>query len=94
MKIGACGTACGVCRYYLGIRKPPCKGCTAGTYPAAQDFLEWLKERGFSCLVLECAIKNKVDYCIKCDKFPCVIHFRVGLPYSKKLLDFFKTWGE
>ncbi len=51
--------ACRVCRYYLGIRKPPCKGCTAGTDPAAQDFLEWLKERGFSCLVLECAIKNK-----------------------------------
>jgi hypothetical protein len=34
--------ACRVCRYYLGIRKPPCKGCTAGTDPAAQDFLEWL----------------------------------------------------
>jgi hypothetical protein len=47
---------------------------------------------GMSCPVLECAIKNKVDYCFRCEKFPCDVHY-LGFPYAKALLDTWKKFS-
>jgi len=44
---------------------------------------------GHPCTVLECAIKNKVDYCLRCEEFPCDVHYRQQI-YSNKLLDIVK----
>jgi hypothetical protein len=86
----ACGLACEVCVF-------PEKGmclvgdrCTAGTDPEAPEKLEKFKAAtGHPCLILECAIKNNVDYCFRCHKFPCEIHYQAEL-YSHKLLDMIK----
>jgi len=86
---GACGIACEVCGF-----KEVCGGCVAGTDPKALERLEKVKQAlGMPCPVLECAIKNKVDYCLRCDKFPCDVHYQ-EFPYSKKLLDIFKKFKE
>ena len=39
--------------------------------------------------MLECAIKNNVDYCLKCPMFPCDTAYQ-EIPYSKKVLDIIK----
>ena len=83
----ACGIACEVC----GL-KDACGGCVPGTDPNAPARLEQLKQMlGSPCNVLDCAVKNKVDYCLRCDKFPCEVHYQ-GFPYSKGLLDIFKKF--
>ena len=83
---GACGIACEVC----GFKEMCGGGCTPGTDPKAQERLELLRKMlGAPCAVLDCAVKNKVDYCLRCSKFPCEIHYQ-ELPYSKNLLDIFK----
>jgi len=87
---GACGIACEVC----GL-KEPYGGCTSGTAPKAPERAEEIRKMmGAPCPVLECAIKNKVDYCLKCDKFPCELHYRWEIPYSKKLLNILKKFKE
>lgn len=83
----ACGLACEICGF-------PEKGicltdgsCVAGTDPKAPEKAEKFKAAmGHPCLILECAIKNKVDYCLRCDKFPCEVHYQQEL-FSKNLLD-------
>lgn len=85
---GACGINCDVC----GMLKV-CGGCVAGTDPKAQERLDKVKQMlGMPCPVLECAMKNKVDYCLSCSKFPCDLMYQVEMPYSKKLLDIFKKF--
>jgi hypothetical protein len=85
----ACGLACEVC----GLRDRglcPIDGCVAGTDPKAAEKLEkFTAAMGHPCPILECAIKNKVDYCTRCDEFPCEVHYQQEL-YSKKLLDMIK----
>jgi len=85
----ACGLACEVC----GLREKglcPIDGCVAGTDPKAPEKLERFKAAmGHPCLILECAIKDKVDHCTRCDKFPCEVHYQQEL-FSKNLLDFIK----
>jgi len=54
--------------------------------------METLKGLDMSCPVLECAIKNKVDYCFRCEKFPCDVHY-LGFPYAKELLDTWKKFS-
>jgi hypothetical protein len=85
----ACGLACEVC----GIREKvgcPVDGCVAGTDPRAEEKLEKFKAAmGHPCYILECAIKNNVDYCTRCDQFPCDVHYQQGL-YSQNTLDFLK----
>jgi hypothetical protein len=86
----ACGLACEVCVF---PEKEMClvgDRCVAGTDPRAPEKLERFKAAtGHPCLILECAIKNNVDYCFRCEKFPCEIHYQAEL-YSHKLLDLIK----
>ena len=66
-----------------------CHGCVAGTDAKAPEMVEWLKGIGISCPVLECAIKNKVDYCLRCENIPCDVLYQAEHPYSKSFLDLF-----
>lgn len=84
-----CGIACEICAF-------PTKGlcpidrCGPGTDPKAPEKLEkFTSVFGHPCLILECAIKNGVDYCFQCDQFPCEVHYKQEI-YSKKLLDMIK----
>jgi hypothetical protein len=83
----ACGIDCDVC---MALEKGICHGCAAGTDAKAPEMVEWLKGIGISCPVLECAIKNKVDYCLRCENMPCDVLYQAEHPYSKSLLDLFK----
>ncbi|MBA7694730.1 hypothetical protein ES703_103343 [subsurface metagenome] len=86
----ACGLACEVCGIRERVGCAP-DGCVPGTDPKAPEKLEKFKAaRGDTCSILECAIKNKVDYCSRCDKFPCEVHYQQEL-YSKKVLDMIKV---
>ena len=91
---GACGLACEVCGFLPKGICPTIDGCVAGTDTKAPEKAEKFKTAmGDPCLILECAIKNKVDYCFRCDKFPCDVHYQAEL-YSKKLLDMIKEMKE
>ena len=83
MRIGACGMACEVCIFFV---KKVCPGCISGTDEGAPAKFEEIKKDGFYCPALECAIKNKVAYCLSCDKIPCDALYQGEIPYSRKLL--------
>jgi len=83
---GACGIACEICVLH---EKEMCPGCPPGTDPKAPAFVEEMKRECLSCPVIECAVKNKVDYCFRCEGFPCDIHYQAAFPYTNALLD---TW--
>jgi hypothetical protein len=83
IRIGACGVACEVCEFF---NKGVCPGCYPGTDEAAPARLEYFS-KVYRCPALDCAIKKKQDYCISCDKFPCDVHYKNEMPYSKGLLD-------
>ena len=86
----ACGIACEVC----GLVET-CGGCVSGTASEAPVRAEEVREMmGAPCPVLECAIKSEVDYCLRCDKFPCELHYKWEIPYSKRLLDILKKFKE
>lgn len=86
----ACGIDCEVC----GI-KDECGGCVPGTHPEAPQRSEQIKEiMGAYCPALKCAIENKVDYCLSCDKFPCEVLYKWEIPYSKTLLNLIKNFKE
>ena len=89
----ACGLACEVCGF-LEKGFCPIGGCVAGTDEKAPEKAEKFKAtQGHPCAILECAIKNKVDYCTRCEEFPCEVHYQQEL-YSKKLLDMIKGMKE
>ena len=91
---GACGMACEVCAF---LKKGICPldGCVAGTDERAPEKLKKETEAlGFSCAILECAMRNKVDYCLSCEEFPCETHYQAGYPYSKEMLDMWKDLKE
>ena len=85
-----CGLACEVCGF---LEKGLClvgDGCLAGTDPRSSAKLEkFTNAVGHPCLILDCAIKNNIDHCFRCDKFPCEIHYQQEI-YSHKLLDMIK----
>ena len=86
----ACGVGCEVCEFpERGLC--PIDRCVAGTDPRAPEKLEKFKAAiGHPCFVLECAISKKVDYCFRCDEFPCDIHYNKQQIYSHQLLDMIK----
>jgi hypothetical protein len=87
----ACGIACEVCGLKEKEICPFGDGCVPGTDPTAPEKLEkFTAAMGGPCFILECAIKNKVDHCTRCDEFPCKVHYQQGGPYSKKTLDMIK----
>lgn len=84
-----CGLACEVCGF-------PDKGlcpidrCVPGIDAKALEKLErFTKVMGHPCSILDSAIKNNVDHCFGCDKFPCEIHYQQQI-YGQKLLDMIK----
>lgn len=84
----ACGISCEVCAL-----KEKCGGCVSGIDPDAPEVLKRMEKGiGNPCPVLKCAIENKVEYCLKCEKFPCDVHYEHEIPYSKKALDLFKKF--
>lgn len=86
----ACGIACETC--WL---KDKCGGCVSGIDPTAPEKLEYIKEAtGAYCPALKCAIERKVEYCLSCDEFPCKVHYKWGIPYSKRILDLHKQFKE
>ena len=85
----ACGLACEVCGF-PDRKLCPIDRCVAGTDPKAPEKLEkFTSAMGHPCLILDCAIKNNIDHCFRCDKFPCEIHYQQEI-YSHKLLDMIK----
>jgi hypothetical protein len=84
-----CGLACEVCGF-PDRRLCPIDRCVPGTDPKAPEKLEKFKAAiGQPCLILDCAIKNNVDHCFRCPKFPCEIHYQQEI-FSHKLLDMIK----
>ncbi|MBQ7918531.1 MAG: DUF3795 domain-containing protein [Lachnospiraceae bacterium] len=53
--LGKCGFYCGACPTYV---KGNCKGCM-------DEHVEG------DCISRDCVIKNKIEFCGRCDKFPC-----------------------
>ena len=89
----ACGLACEVCGF-LEMGFCTLDGCVAGTDPSAPQKLEKFKaKRGHPCFILECAIKNNKDYYLRCNEFPCEVHYEQEL-FSKKVLDMIKAMKE
>ena len=88
---GACGIACEVCVLH---DKGMCPGCVPGTDARAPQFVDALRGLGITCPVLECTIKNNVDHCFRCAKFPCDVHYQAPFPYTKALLDTWKQFLE
>jgi hypothetical protein len=86
----ACGIDCEICEL-----KAECGGCFPGTDPRAKDRADELKRLiGLECPVFRCAVEKKVDYCLRCDSFPCDIHYKYNYPYSDLLLDNLKLMKE
>jgi hypothetical protein len=89
-----CGIACEVCVLADKGMCPLGDRCIAGTDPKAPEKLDRFKAAtGHTCLILECAINNNVDYCFRCDKFPCETHYQQEI-FSHKLLDLIKSMHE
>ena len=64
----ACGVAGEVC-VFPDKGLCPVDRCAAGADPRTPEKLEkFTIARGHPCLILDCAIKNNVDYCIRCEK--------------------------
>lgn len=88
MIVGACGIACEVCQL-----REPCGGCVSGTDPDCRQRAADIREMmGAPCPVLECAIAKKADYCLSCADFPCELHYRYEIPFSRRLLDILKKF--
>jgi hypothetical protein len=87
----ACHNACEVCGIRERVGCPLGDGCVPGTDPKAPEKLaKFTAAMGHPCFVLECAINKKVDYCTRCDEFPCDIHYNKQQIYSHQLLDMLK----
>lgn len=53
--LGKCGFYCGACPTYIAEN---CKGCV-------------LEHMEGDCFSRDCVLKNNLDYCGQCTKFPC-----------------------
>lgn len=89
MQISACGICCDVC---VLKKKGICQGCVAGNTPEAKKRVEFLKNIGALCPVLECAVKNNIAFCSRdCEKFPCKIFEKAEFPFSKEFIQMIKN---
>jgi len=85
MPTGACGINCDVCRLNL---LEICSSCGSGKSREGQAKADVQKRLfGRPCPVLDCAILNRIDFCLKdCQSFPCD-NFRSGAyPYGEGYL--------
>lgn len=85
MGTAACGIDCGVCRLHVaGL----CSTCGSGISDAGRQKLEAQKRLfGQACAVLECAIENKIAFCMRdCDRFPCEQFSSGSYPFSPEFL--------
>jgi hypothetical protein len=87
--VGACGISCEVCRKNIDGT------CIIGRCAPGSKALEKLAKQketlGFTCPILECAFREKVEYCLRdCEKFPCEIYYEKEFPYSRSFLEIFK----
>lgn len=63
-ELAPCGVWCGACPSY----QKTCLGC-ASEDPEQNRTSKW------GCRIRDCAyVKNEVDFCMNCGKFPCRIH--------------------
>lgn len=86
MPTGACGINCDVCKLrLLGV----CSSCGSGKSIQAEIKLA-AQKRIFSgsCAILECAVMNHREYCLRdCNMFPCE-NFTIGpYPFSQGFLN-------
>ncbi|RLF16160.1 MAG: hypothetical protein DRJ97_01680 [Thermoprotei archaeon] len=82
----ACGLACEVCG---GKTRSLCpiNGCAPGSQ-ASSKLEEQRRVLGFTCPILECALKKGVDHCSRdCEDFPCELYYKIEVPYSRKFLE-------
>lgn len=83
--VGACGICCDVCK----LHKQLACICSSGVDEIAKEKVRarW-GGRGILCLVLDCAVKRGVAYCMRdCEKFPCEKYFGWLFPYGKSYLE-------
>ena len=58
-------------------------------------FQERIKEMmGAYCPVLKCAMEKKAEYCLSCKEFPCEVHYKWEIPYSRRILDLHKKFKD
>ena len=83
--VAACGICCDVCALH---KKMSCV-CGSGVEDVAKKKVEtrW-GGKGVLCLVLDCAVKRGVAYCMRdCEEFPCPKYFEWFFPYGKDYLE-------
>ncbi len=86
MPTGACGINCDVCKLRL---LGTCSSCGSGKSENAQRKLAAQRRIfGGTCVMLECACLNHIEYCMRdCNSFPCE-NFNLGpYPFSQGFLD-------
>ena len=72
--LGKCGFYCGACPTYNDNN---CKGCIE-------------EHREGDCFSRDCAMEKKLDFCGKCEKFPC--NEIINKPHSTVLDKEWLTW--
>ena len=83
--VAACGICCDVCALH---EKLSCV-CSSGVEEAAKEKVgtRW-GGKGVLCLVLDCAVKRSIAYCMRdCEEFPCPKYFEWYFPYGKGYLE-------
>lgn len=95
--IAPCGMNCNVCSNYLslendtkskGVKLPYCKGCRPRN-----------KKCSFVKKKCDRLLNNKVDFCYKCEEFPCKLVKKLSEGYAKyrinmvENLQFIKEFG-
>jgi len=81
--------ACGICCDVYGLHKTLGYVCSSGTEDIAKEKVNtrW-GGKGVLRLVLDCAVKRGVAYCMRdCSDFPCEKYFEWRFPYGKDYLN-------
>ncbi|MCK4481818.1 hypothetical protein KAU55_01225 [Candidatus Bathyarchaeota archaeon] len=83
--VAACGICCDVCELHEALG---CV-CSSGIERIAKEKVATLWDgKGVLCLVLNCAVKRGIAYCMRdCEEFPCKKYFERSFPYGKNYLE-------